>query len=58
VCGFPGDVAREVVGMEISRVVIAARGFSSVEEWKRAGRKGVCLLVGKSTGPVIPGDVG
>lgn len=57
-CGFPGDVAREVVGMEISRVVIVVRGFSSVEGWKRTGRKGVCLLVGKSTGPVIPGEVG
>jgi len=58
VCGFPGDVAREVVGMEISRVVIVVCGFLSVGGWKRAGRKGVCLLVGKSTGPVIPGDVG
>lgn len=58
-CGFPGDVAREVVGMEISRVVIVVCGLSSVEGWKKAERKGVvCLLVGKSTGPVIPEDVG
>ena len=51
-------MAREVVGMEISRVVIVVCGFSSVEGWKRAERKGVCLLAGKSTGPVIPEDVG
>ena len=40
-------MAREVVGMEISRVVIVVCGSSSVEGWERAERKGVCLLVGK-----------